>query len=209
MKRKQIQLIENFIEHHLQKKFEKKDNVLDPFDMLFSQTINQTSFEKWFEHEKYRQKNKTLLNKIGKFHELLGASFDGWEHQKFRFDLINERRKIAFEIKNKWNTVNSGGMKTLERNFKKFKEQNLDWEIYLVHIIVKHSFERKHNTIYTKIDGKEFYRILSGDENFFFKLVTKEIPKALKNKMNIKVDSKFIKEITKNYNDTYCKDKDN
>lgn len=133
--------IENIKKDNTENNLEK--NALDPLDILFSNIMDKTqTLEEWEQKEKLRQINKKLLNKIGEFHELIGQSFEGWIKPESNnlgsgLDLINKQEKIAFEIKNKWNTLNSDSLKTVYKKCADFLKRNPKWEVYLIHVIPK------------------------------------------------------------------------
>ena len=177
----------------------------------------------WKKVELSRQKGKTISNRTGDFHEIMAASFPDWirvedlkQENLGRYnlykglDVVNEKKKIAFEIKNKHNTFNSRSLEATVKKIDKSKK-TLKWKkIYLVIMLPKSNSQLAINGFESrgvKVDGKfvevdyisgsKMYSMVTGDPNFHKKLVTNIFPKAL----NLSViDSKYITDI---YQDVY------
>ena len=181
------------------------------------------SVENWKKIELNRQKGKTISNRIGDFHEMMVASFPNWirvkdlkieslkKYNTYKgLDVINEKKKIAFEIKNKHNSINSGSLREIIRTFKSFKKKNKWNKVYIVTMLPKSNSSLAINGIETRktkvdgryievnyISGSKMYGMVTGDSNFHKKLITNIFPKAL----NLsEKDSKYITEI---YQDVY------
>jgi hypothetical protein len=82
-------------------------NIVDPFSAVFDIVINNMTFGDWFKNENIRQKQKTLQNQIGRFHQSVLGKIDGWEDLGVGgvVDLVNHEKGIIAEVKNKYNTV--------------------------------------------------------------------------------------------------------
>ncbi len=82
-------------------------NVIDPFSPIFEMSAFNVGHSDWKTSELQRQSQKTLSNGLGKFHQNIIASIDGWDDLKNEgvFDVWNSDLKIIAEIKNKHNTV--------------------------------------------------------------------------------------------------------
>ena len=87
------------------KKFSK--NVIDPFSLIFEMSAFNVDHSDWKTSELQRQSQKTLSNGLGKFHQNVVASIDGWDdlNNEGVFDVWNANQKVIAEIKNKHNTV--------------------------------------------------------------------------------------------------------
>lgn len=82
-------------------------NVIDPFSALFHGITHTLSCKEWVEQERARQIQKTMQNAIGKFHQDILGSIDGWTNLEVGgiLDVVHKKRKIIAEIKNKFNTT--------------------------------------------------------------------------------------------------------
>jgi hypothetical protein len=82
-------------------------NVIDPFSPIFEMCAFNIGHSDWKTSELQRQSQKTFSNGLGKFHQNIIASIDGWDdlNNEGVFDVCNGNRKIIAEIKNKHNTV--------------------------------------------------------------------------------------------------------
>ena len=180
---------------------------LDYLDVLISLSMRDDmgSFKDWKEGERRRQMNKKVSNKIGDFHEMMVSAFSDWErvvdlakkdpkrHKKYKgLDIINEKKKIACEIKNKHNSINAGGLKQIARTLDNFKKKS-KWETCLVIMLPKPGSnlakkgseenlidigDKKVNIKY--MSGQEFYYLVTGDKGFYKKLITQIFPEVLK-----------------------------
>lgn len=160
-------------------------NVTDPFATIFTITFFNMSHTHWLHMEKFRKKEKTLTNALGKFHQQVLGSVKGWQDlgQKAVVDLVNDERKIIAEVKNKYNTL-KGSDKINTYNalhsciydkVSKFR----GYQAYYVTVIPEHPqgilrpFTPSDNKSGTKppedpsimeIDGKRFYALVTGSE---------------------------------------------
>lgn len=109
----------NEVETLLRKAKEKRDsaertfnsNVIDPFGALF-EAPGFLSHEEWRNSELARQRQKTIQNHVGSFHQKILGHVDGWQDMGIGgiVDLLNEERKIIAEVKNKYSTVTGGDL---------------------------------------------------------------------------------------------------
>ena len=188
---------------------------MDIFLSVYTKTQRIRNINQWEEKELNRQRNKTLSNKIGSFHEKLLSSFPDWEqvsnlrkknknkYNKYKgLDIINEKLKIACEIKNKHNSINAGSLREIVRGLHNFKQKNKKWKVYLVFMLPKpnsilacNGEDKKAKIPY--ISGEKIYEIITKDKLFYRKVITKIFPKLL----NLsKKDTKKIEEL---YNKIY------
>ncbi|MCL2017457.1 MAG: Eco47II family restriction endonuclease [Alphaproteobacteria bacterium] len=103
------EICESIILHTKAKTKDEVDfkNIVDPFSAVFDIAINDMSFDDWFKNENIRQKQKTLQNQIGRFHQSVLGKIKGWEDLGVGgvVDLVNREKGIIAEVKNKYNTV--------------------------------------------------------------------------------------------------------
>ena len=163
-------------------------NAIDPFSAVFDSTIHNISIEEWINLEKIRQKQKTLQNAIGDFHENIIGAMPNWEKLPVGgiIDVISKKKKIIADIKNKYNTTKGSDKKTLYDNLEALiNEKYKEYIGYYVEIIPQNgkkynvAFYPPDNTSNTKrpinekirkIDGYSFYEIVSGEKNALQKL---------------------------------------
>lgn len=170
-------------------------NRIDAFSALFECGIRNISLEDWIKSEKQRQFQKTLQNEIGYFHQKILGHINGCQDLGTGnlIDFACPSKKIIAEIKNKYNTVKGSDQTVVYDNLKKCltKPEYKGYTGYYVTIIPKNrgifNFTPSDNRIHQKrpenpyiraIDGISFYKLLTGDEDAFFKIYT-EIPKIL------------------------------
>lgn len=156
------------------------ENIVDPFSALFDMAVNEMTYDIWKMAEIRRQQQKTLQNAIGKFHQMVLGSIDGWRDLAVGdvVDLQNDERKIFAEIKNKFNTVKGSDKKVIYDAMTgyRFGRSLRDYTGYYVQILTKKSF----NKVFTpsdntkggikcgadphirEIDGRSFYALATG-----------------------------------------------
>ena len=134
-------------------------DILDDGDSEY--TINQMK-------EELKRKQKTM--KYGEIWQFAIGNFPGWEDlgvgHYSECDVRKKDNSIIIEIKNKYNTVNSGGKKDVERKLMQYKKNNPDTECIWGIVNEKHN-NSKHNLTYeidgykiTKLQGKEFLSLV-------------------------------------------------
>lgn len=169
-------------------------NLVDPVKLTFDSKIYNQSVEKTIESECLRQIDKANNNCIGYFHQYLFkyAEDMGWMVPKNGdmggFDVLNEKKHVYVEMKNKHNTMNSASsQKTYMKMQAKIleddhatcqlveviarKSQNIKWEITIDG--KKYSHERIR-----RVSIDKFYEQVFGDKDAFFKLC-KALPDIL------------------------------
>lgn len=203
---------------------EEKDiykNTLDCFSAAIDASIRGITLEEWIESEKQRQAQKTLQNKIGDFHQKMLGTLEGVTDLGVGevVDIICEDKKIVAEIKNKHNTTKGNHKKSIYDDLVSVLERHEGYTGYYVEILPKNGksydkpFSPSDNTTKTSreksehirvIDGKSFYKIVTGDDNALKELyslipeLTAEILKESfdidRNANNIK-DNQFFSEL--------------
>jgi hypothetical protein len=175
-------------------------NVLDPFAALFSVTYNDLKLDDWNGLERERQSQKSIQNAIGDFHQSLLGKFKGWENsgRGGSFDVSNEEKLIIAEIKNKHNTLNSGGaFEVYAKLADHLKYDKKGFTAYLVQIIPKNG--KDYNVKWSpnlkttalredirKIDGESFYDLASGEKDTLSRIFA-ILPEIIAKELNKKV----------------------
>ena len=163
-------------------------NTLDPFSAVLDAKLLDKTIEEWIEQvEIPRQTQKTLQNHIGEMHQEIIATLDGWEDLGVGgvVDNINHKEKILAEIKNKWNSVNAtsalGSYDGLDSKIRKHS----GFTGYHVVMLPKNGryFDKEFTPPDNKtkmrrpfredirtIDGKSFYKKITGQEDAYEQL---------------------------------------
>lgn len=164
-------------------------NKVDTIKLTFDSKFNDIDEEKLIETEVLRQIDKSINNSIGTFHEQILGGIKGFEIGKLSgFDVKAEDDTLFADIKNKHNTMNSSSAEALFQKLSKYADTYKMSKCYWVQILAKNSFcelwkgdingkEYSHSRVY-KISGDQFYTLLSGENDAFFKLY-KALPVAI------------------------------
>jgi len=154
-------------------------NIVDPFSALFDISINNISYDEWAKHEIMRQRQKSLQNTIGTFHQEVLGKIAGWENLGTGeiVDLQNRDKKIIVEVKNKFNTTKGNHKTQIYRDFKTYlsKLEYKDFTAYYVPILSHGRFDKPftpsdnntskrlpENQFIRETDGKTFYALATG-----------------------------------------------
>jgi hypothetical protein len=156
-------------------------NLIDPIKLTFDAKVYGKTFEEIIESECIRQIDKSNTNHIGYFHQnLFNYAGNGWKVPNKGFDVINKKRKIYVEMKNKHNTMNSS---SAQATYMKMQDQLLkdsESQCMLVEVIAKKSqnivwkaslngIRYSHPNI-RRVSIDKFYEIVFKDTNAFMKL---------------------------------------
>lgn len=194
------------VETLLRKAKEKRDsaektfnsNVIDPFGALF-EAPGFLSHEEWRNSELARQRQKTIQNHVGSFHQKILGHVDGWQDMGIGgiVDLLNEERKIIAEVKNKYSTVTGGDLadkyKGLDELVSPKHSKFKGYCAYFVNIIPRRPV--RSDTPFTPsnkgsgslcpsnpniriIDGASFYQLVTGRQDALKELHT-VLPQAI------------------------------
>jgi hypothetical protein len=165
------------------KTFEK--NVIDPFSSIFEMAGFGVGFNDWVKNESIRQAQKSLQNHVGAFHQRILGKVDGWQDlgTGSEVDLINNKKKIIAEIKNKYNTVSGGKLADQYRSLELLVQQKASkfyqYTSYFVKIIPKDKLRYNRpfvpsdkaqgkkcpsNELIREIDGASFYHLVTGEK---------------------------------------------
>ncbi|MCR4278818.1 MAG: Eco47II family restriction endonuclease [bacterium] len=159
-------------------------NIIDPFSATFDGAYHGKKYKEWVEYEKMRQAQKSVQNEIGKFHQTILGSVEGWEDLKTGnlLDIVNRDRKIIAEIKNKHNTTKGNHKTAVYDDIKGMLQgdEYKGYKGYYVEIISKSSKpfdkpfqpsdnrskkkdkKRPQNENIRMIDGRSFYNMVTG-----------------------------------------------
>ena len=158
-------------------------NVIDPFSALFDAMRQDIPLDKWLAQEKMRQTQKSLQNALGDFHHKVIGHMPGWEYLATGggYDVKCVSKKIIAEIKNKFNTMNSG--KSLEvydtlSKYLDYDRTHKNYTAYIVHIVPRapegydrpfvpsdRGTQRRERGDIRVIDGRSFYEKATGNAN--------------------------------------------
>ncbi len=165
-------------------------NVLDPFKMVFDMFAKNMNLKEWIENERARQKDKTINNAIGEFHQKLLGCVPGWEDLKTGHDLGMDLRKtddsVFVELKNKHNTVKGDNLKDvytkLENVIKKYPHATA----YYAYVIPKNGrgdekvwkIKGKENRQIRMISGQRMYEMITGKSDALLQ-ISRALPHAI------------------------------
>ncbi len=183
-------------------------NVLDPFSALFDAITHSITYDEWIKSEKIRQIQKTMQNAIGDFHQEILGSITGCENLGIGggLDVCDRKKKIIAEIKNKFNTTKGNHKSEIyDAISAKLKSPEFkDFTGYYVEIIPqnkkiydkpfvpsdnKTKNRRVENTKIRIIDGKSFYKLMTGDDLALQKLF-EALPHVIVDNFPYKFDKK-------------------
>lgn len=158
----------------------KFKNIVDPFSAVFDLAINDISFTEWLQNENVRQKQKTLQNQIGRFHQSILGKVRGWEDLGVGgvVDLVNRDRRIIAEVKNKYNTVKgSDKIGVFNKLARALTYGHPGFTAYYVTILAKKRIDEPfapsdnetggrpgENQNIREIDGASFYALATGSK---------------------------------------------
>lgn len=169
-------------------------NIIDPFSAIFEASFHKISLTQWLEREKARQIQKSFQNQIGNFHQQILGKVKGWENLKTGkvLDIVNHKKKIVAEIKNKFNTTKGNHKPVIYDDIESELRKNYNgYTGYYVSILDKKRFDipftpsdnktnerRKENVNIRHTDGATFYEIATGEKDAVASLY-KNIPYIL------------------------------
>jgi len=161
-------------------------NTIDPFAAVFDAMLQHITLDAWLKQEHARQRQKTLQNKIGDFHQrLIGKLSDCQSLETGHIiDVHCASKQVIAEIKNKYNTTKGNHKKQIYDDLAAALElaQYQDHVGYYVAIIPKN--KQRYNKVFTPPDNlthqtrQENERIRHIDGYSFYALLT-DIPDAL------------------------------
>lgn len=183
-------------------------NIIDPFSASFEGSYFGKKYKEWIEFEKRRQGQKSVQNEIGRFHQTVLGSVEGWEDLKTGgiLDIVNRKKKIIAEIKNKHNTTKGNHRIAVYDDIADMLEQKdyKGFKGYYVEIIPKSSKpfdkpfrppdnrskgkdkKRPLNENIRTMDGRSFYALATGRNNALLELF-EALPQVIKEKFSHKL----------------------
>lgn len=154
-------------------------NIVDPIKMLFDGKIYQRDINTLLTNEAMRQLDKSNNNLIGYFHQNIFKYIGGkdWLIPPQGFDIVNKKKNIFVEMKNKHNTMNSSSS---QKTYIKMQNQIIDDSsstCLLVEILSKKSqnipwivsvdgVSQKREQI-RKVSIDQFYTLVTGEKYAF------------------------------------------
>lgn len=168
-------------------KFNK--NIVDPIKLTFDAKVYGKTIQQVIEDECVRQIDKANSNQLGYFHQnLFGLIGGGWTIPQKGFDIVNEKRKIYVEMKNKHNTMNASDQRDIYLIMLDKVSNDPAATCMLVEVISKQSQNGRwegtfkgqrlsHDRI-LRLSIDKFYEVVFGDKFAFAKLC-KALPTIL------------------------------
>jgi hypothetical protein len=199
------QICEDIVLHTREKTSREVDfkNIVDPFSAIFDIALNDMTFNEWFRNENIRQRQKTLQNQIGRFHQSVLGKVQGWEDLGVGevVDLVSKDKKIIAEVKNKYNTVKgSDKIGVFDKLARALNYGHRGYTAYYVTILAKQRIDKPftpsdnekggkpaENPKIREIDGASFYEIATGSKTALADLY-QHLPKILSNITGLKAD---------------------
>lgn len=150
-------------------------NTIDPFKMTFDMVVGSPPFDTWIKTEEIRQRDKTINNRIGEFHQKLLGKVNGWTDlgvgDDTHVDIKKNDNSIFIELKNKFNTMNDDATNQcwdkLERATRNYPRCKAFWAF----VISKNGNSgeeqwikkgKTHNEQVRKIWGRKVYELVTG-----------------------------------------------
>ena len=149
----------------------RKKNVIDPFaSLLIASIFEVTTPEELIAIQNAESALRGMSNALGRFHQNILGSIEGWDDHDAGYDVICEDRRILAEVKNKWNTLNADNKRAVVQNLETAVRQQIGkWNGYLVQVVPNkpERFVKKvgsRNDVF-EIDGASFYDMATADPN--------------------------------------------
>jgi len=159
-------------------------NTIDIFGAVIDSKLLRINLDEWKKIEESRQTQKTVQNVFGRLHQNIISTVDGWEDlgKDKIVDVVNRKKKIICEIKNKHNTTKGNHKPNIYDDLDTVlkKDEYKNFIGYYVEILPKNkkiynepftpsdnktSKRREKNEMIRRIDGKSFYKIVTGKED--------------------------------------------
>lgn len=190
-------------------------NLVDPIKMTFDSKIYDFDIENGIKNEVLRQVDKTNSNLIGYFHQNIFKYInDDWEIPKKGFDIVNTKKSIFVEMKNKHNTMNSGSSQKIYMSMQNQILKDSKSICMLVEVIAKKSQdlpwavslngENMKNERIRRVSIDKFYELVTGDKNSFrnlcqeLPLIIDDVIKTTQNRQSIDTVIDELKLYSKN-----------
>lgn len=114
-------------------------NVLDPFSMVaVAYVFGTKTSEELMPSIGVNSVVNCIGNALGRFHQDVLGSANGWKNHDRGFVLISEREQKLAEVKNKHNTMNAANRREIEDELRSaVRQRPRGWTAYLVIVIPK------------------------------------------------------------------------
>lgn len=163
-------------------------NKVDPIKFIFDSKFYRKDIESVIEDELQRQRDKSVSNSVGRFHQNIFKYINGWYVPNKGFDIINNENTVFVELKNKHNTMNSSSAsKTYMKMLDKIAKDP-SFKCYLVEVIanscqnipwsISVDGQLMVNERIRRVSLDNFYSIVTGVPNAF-KLLCDALPSAI------------------------------
>ena len=188
---------------------EFNNNIVDPIKLTFDKTVSGSSWKETISNEIFRQRDKSINNAIGYFHQYMFKYIDrcsvpqngkegGWDVIYSDPEGIvlpdgNKVHKVYVEMKNKHNTMNSS---SAAKTYLKMRTQIADDDdcaCFLVEVISKQSQnteweikvegQKRSHKLIRRLSIDKFYEMVTGDKLAFYK-ICKLLPGVIEQLVN-------------------------
>lgn len=165
-------------------------NLIDPIKLSFDAKVYKKDIEEVLESEVIRQLDKSNTNHIGYFHQNIFRFIGGgdWEVPDQGYDIVNLKKQIFVEMKNKHNTMNSSSSQKTYMRMQNTLLNNESAVCMLVEVIASNSQDvpwvasmdglRVVHEKIRRVSVDKFYEIVTGDRCAFKKLC-EALPKVI------------------------------
>jgi len=146
-------------------------NVVDPFSsLLIASTFGIEEPSALQSVQDAESGIRGMSNALGKFHQRVLGSVDGWVNHDAGYDLESTTCQIVAEVKNKHNTMNAANRHEVESDLANaVRQKRGDWTAYLVLIVPRRPIRARREIPGQRnvweIDGASFYQLVTGDAN--------------------------------------------
>lgn len=146
-------------------------NVVDPFgSLLTARTFDIGDSSSLLKLQNSESALRGMSNALGRFHQNVLGSVEGWGNHDAGYDLESFRHCIVAEVKNKWNTMNSTNRREVVSELNTaVRQKGRGWNGFLV-LIVPRRPKRYREPIGKRdevfeTDGASFYELATGEPN--------------------------------------------
>ncbi|MFA5003853.1 MAG: Eco47II family restriction endonuclease [Candidatus Saccharimonadales bacterium] len=176
-------------------------NVIDPFSALIDSARQNITLSEWMVQEKSRQIQKSFQNAVGDFHQHILGAVPGWEDagDGGSYDVMSARKKVIAEVKNKYNTMNSGAQLAVYDKLASWIDYGkTGYTAYVVDVVPKNpkpyclpftpserKVRRQTRENLLRIDGRSFYSLATGHKDALDQLYN-ALPKVLEEILGVR-----------------------
>lgn len=145
-------------------------NVRDPFLLMALAAVLEADPEEIDGWDVARSVLQAASSAVGKFHQAMLGAMPGWANHDGLVDVVNEDARLAAEVKNKHNTMNTDNQHQVVGNVRSYLRSRR-WGAagrgYVVKILPKAPGlppQELDDRIW-EVDGRTFYGLASGEED--------------------------------------------